>query len=223
MGVDACRAGWIGIVLDDSRGPVAHVSSTVTELIAVAEAGGVIDVVAIDIPIGLPDAGRRRADELARSMVGARAASVFMTPVRRALEAGSHVDAVRINRELAGEGTSIQAYGLRARILEVDRWIRQPRRRTVETHPELAFALMAGAPLGHAKTTLAGLEARGGLLRQQGIVLAGDLRPAGTRVDDVLDAAAAAWSARRVAAGTALCLPDPPETFTDGWPCAIWA
>jgi predicted RNase H-like nuclease len=39
----------------------------------------------------------------------------------------------------------------------------------------------------------------------------------------VLDAAAAAWSARRVAAGTAVLLPDPPEVFSDGWPAAISA
>ena len=49
------------------------------------------------------------------------------------------------------------------------------------------------------------------------------LGPAGTlaAVDDVLDAAAAAWSARRVVAGSARLLPDPPERFSDGRPCAI--
>jgi predicted RNase H-like nuclease len=41
-------------------------------------------------------------------------------------------------------------------------------------------------------------------------------------VDDVLDAAAAAWTALRVSQGAARCLPDPPETFSDGLPCAIW-
>jgi hypothetical protein len=30
-------------------------------------------------------------------------------------------------------------------------------------------------------------------------------------VDDVLDAAVAAWTARRLADGTARCLPDPPD------------
>jgi predicted RNase H-like nuclease len=41
-------------------------------------------------------------------------------------------------------------------------------------------------------------------------------------VDDVLDAAIAAWTARRVASGQARAVPDPPERFSDGLPCAIW-
>jgi len=41
-------------------------------------------------------------------------------------------------------------------------------------------------------------------------------------VDDILDAAVAAWTARRVARGQALSMPDPPEIFSDGLLCAIW-
>ncbi|MFD8862917.1 DUF429 domain-containing protein, partial [Streptomyces sp. NPDC059590] len=50
------------------------------------------------------------------------------------------------------------------------------------------------------------------------------LRGRGGRVppDDVMDAAAAAWSAHRIALGTAVSLPDPPETTRDGLPVAIW-
>ncbi len=63
------------------------------------------------------------------------------------------------------------------------------------------------------------------LLRSAGIHLDQDFGPAGARagVDDMLDAAVAAWTARRCDAGQASPLPDPPETFTDGLPCAIWA
>jgi predicted RNase H-like nuclease len=41
-------------------------------------------------------------------------------------------------------------------------------------------------------------------------------------VDDVLDAAAVAWSASRVARGAARRLPAAPERFSDGIDCAIW-
>jgi hypothetical protein len=41
-------------------------------------------------------------------------------------------------------------------------------------------------------------------------------------VDDVLNAAVAARTALRVASGQARPVPDPPETFGDGLPCAIW-
>ena len=40
--------------------------------------------------------------------------------------------------------------------------------------------------------------------------------------DDLLDAAAAAWTARRVLAGSARPLPDPPEVDSSGRPVAIW-
>jgi len=43
----------------------------------------------------------------------------------------------------------------------------------------------------------------------------------GLGIDDVLDAAAAAWSALRKAKGTALSLPASPEII-DGRPVAIW-
>ncbi len=62
------------------------------------------------------------------------------------------------------------------------------------------------------------------LLASHGIRLPGLLGRAGgmAATDDVIDAAAAAWTARRVAAGEAMCLPSPPEDL-GGWPAAIWA
>ncbi|WP_239103359.1 DUF429 domain-containing protein [Microbispora corallina] len=224
LGVDGCTAGWIGIVLAD--GPVTALFATgIAELVRLAEAGGPVEVVAIDIPIGLPERGRRAADVLTRAELGPRRRSLFMTPVRPALEAGTHAAAVEINRRLAGEGVSRQAYGLRDKLFDVDRWRPGPSRRVVEVHPELSFTRMAGAPLPYPKSTWAGAERRRELLAAEGVEVAGDLGPAGAfaGVDDVLDAAAAAWTARRVARGAARPLPDPPEDLGDGRPCAIWA
>ena len=64
------------------------------------------------------------------------------------------------------------------------------------------------------------------ILARQGLVLDGPLLPAGRHAgpDDVLDAAIAAWSARRLAAGTGQTLPARPEEMTPGGrPMAIWA
>jgi predicted RNase H-like nuclease len=60
-----------------------------------ADDGGGLAVVAIDIPIGLPDTGRRQADLEARAVVGPRWRSVFLSPVRAALQADDHPTAVR--------------------------------------------------------------------------------------------------------------------------------
>jgi len=226
LGVDACRSGWIGIAL--SRGEArAYFAPGIQDLADRAAADGPLLVIAIDIPIGLADAGRRRADQLAREALGRRWPSLFITPVRAAVEAADYQAAAAENRRLAGEGLSRQAFALRARILDVDQWLQVASpvpARVVEAHPELSFATMAGAPLRSRKSTWTGAVQRRDLLAQAGIVLDGDLGLAGDQagVDDVLDAAAAAWTARRVSDGSARCLPPSPEVFSDGIPAAIW-
>jgi predicted RNase H-like nuclease len=82
---------------------------------------------------------------------------------------------------------------------------------------------VAGAPLTARKSSWAGAERRRKLLARAGISLAADLYGADAAVDDVLDASVAAWAARQVLRSQAKLLPDPPETFSDGWPCAIWS
>jgi predicted RNase H-like nuclease len=225
LGVDACPGGWVGLAL--RAGTRAYFAPTIGELVSAADVDQMVSVVGIDIPIGLPDTGRRRADVLAREIVGARRSSVFMTPVRDSLLAPDHASAVAINRRLAGEGVSMQAYRLRARILEVDAWLRNALgadRPVLEVHPEVCFATLAGAALETRKSTWAGVEQRRRLLAGAGVELVGDLGATGAvaGVDDVLDAAAVAWTARRYVRGGATSLPDPPEVFVDGIPSAIW-
>jgi predicted RNase H-like nuclease len=74
------------------------------------------------------------------------------------------------------------------------------------------------------KSTWAGIAERRHLLTEAGIVLPDDLGPVGEKaaIDDVLDAAVAAWTAVRVIQDQALPHPDPPEVFSDGLACAIW-
>ncbi len=221
LGADVFEGRWVGVVLGEGP-PTAHLAATVAELLAAV--GGAVDAVGLDIPIGLPDAGRRRADAQVRALVGARSSSVFTTPVRAAVLTADHGEAVAVNRVLAGEGLSRQAHGLRHRILEVDAWAPGAGVPVVEVHPELSFAVLAGAPLATRKRSWAGAEQRRALLAGAGIVLPGDLGAAGAAaVDDVLDAVAVAWSTARYAAGTAVSHPDPPERSSDGWPAAIWA
>ncbi len=222
LGVDACRAGWVGIALTGDRVD-AYQTRTIADLVTTVTADGPLAVIAIDIPIGLPDNSRREADVEARRAVGALASSVFMTPVRGALEFHDHGSASAHNRARAGEGMSIQAFGILPKVREVDVWLPDAPCRVVEVHPEVSFAALAGAPLGVRKHTWAGARRRHRLLTEAGIVL-DDIGDPGTKaaVDDVLDAAVAAWTARRVAQGTATSLPQTPETFTDGVASAIW-
>jgi predicted RNase H-like nuclease len=87
----------------------------------------------------------------------------------------------------------------------------------------VSFRELAGAPLAYAKTTWNGLAARRTLLARAGIGLPDDLAAAGRAApDDVLDAAAVAWSAHRIATGDARTLPDPPQRDDHGRAVAIW-
>lgn len=228
LGLDGCRSGWAGIVWDGAA--VSGVfGTTLDAAVAAAAEAGPLDAVGIDMPLGLPDRGQRRADLLAREALGPRRSSIFVTVTRAALAGATRAEADSLNRAHGGQGVTAQSFALRSKILEADAWLRTGRAaalRVVEVHPELSFSALAGAPLADPKRTWAGASARRALLRGAGLDLdAVDLGPVGREAaaDDVVDAAAAAWSAMRVAAGSAVPLPDPPEVLSDGWPAAIWA
>ena len=136
MGVDGCSRGWVGIAVT-GVGVQALFAPTISELAEAALAFGEVEVMAIDIPIGLTDAGGRKADVLARRSVGLRSSSVFSTPVRGAVEADIYEDAAQIQRQLGGSGLTWQAFGLRTKIREVDAWLPSAPCRVVEVHPEV--------------------------------------------------------------------------------------
>jgi predicted RNase H-like nuclease len=199
--------------------------STVDAVVAEAESVSPIDVIAIDIPIGIPEAGRREADALARGMLAGRASSVFSTPIRSALEASTFTEALAASVALTGKGLSQQSYALRTKILEIDAYLARAAAVVIEIHPEVVFAQMnGGAPVPWSKKTWAGHERRRALLATQGIVLSGELGTPGAYAasDDMLDAAAAAWIARLHAAGETHSLPHPPQPMSNGGTGAIW-
>jgi predicted RNase H-like nuclease len=106
LGVDACKAGWLGVVLSDG-GPSFHFTPQIGDLLDRASMDGSPDAVAIDIPIGLPDASRRQADGLARKVIGPRWASVFITPVRAALRRGATGQATTPPRARPGRRSAL--------------------------------------------------------------------------------------------------------------------
>ncbi|MDA2802912.1 DUF429 domain-containing protein [Nocardiopsis suaedae] len=219
VGVDGCAGGWVAVHLREGVFSGARFHARLCALVDGAEGG----VIAIDVPLGLPPDGRlwRECDLRARSALGPRRGSVFPVPSRRVLECTSREQADRVQRELAGKGVAAQAFALFPKIREAE----EQRRRGVRlhgVHPEVSFAAMAGGPLAWSKRTWNGQAQRLRLLGAQGISLPDDLGQAGpVPVDDVLDAAAAAWSAKRIADGVAGSLPDPADRDEGGGPVAI--
>lgn len=95
-----------------------------------------------------------------------------------------------------------------------------------EVHPEVSLAGLCREieepQFLASKKSWTGLQERLRLLGAAGITVPADLGPPGAAgPDDVVDAALAAWSASRKAAGIAVCLPDQPEEFPSGR-SAIW-
>ena len=222
LGVDGCPGGWVGAVLvPGAPRPRVVVAPTIEQLVETVRADLDVQVVGIDIPIGLPDSTIRQADVLARRALPGRASSVFTTLTRPAYLAADRAAADAVNRGLSGQGVGAQAFALRAKILEVDAWLRtRPTVEVVEVHPEVSFATMAGGVLpGEAHPE--GQQARLDALAAAGIARPSVLKGSGYAADDVLDACAVAWSAHRRATGDARLLPDPPEVFSDGIRAAI--
>ncbi len=227
LGVDACPGGWVGALLTGGRCQVLA-GSSLARLVELARESAAVQVVGVDIPIGLPDAGRRQADVLVRRELPGKGSSVFTTLTRAAYEATTYAEARAANLE-ATAGTeamsaAAQSYALRERILDADGYVRSgPPVAVVEVHPELSFARLAGEPVLAGKRTPEGQQARVAALRAAGFPVPWLAAGPGYAVDDLLDACAAAWSAARVAVGTAECFPPVPEVFSDGVPAAIRA
>jgi predicted RNase H-like nuclease len=234
IGVDACRRGWVAVSLEISQLPrraprlvaVRMDGSLASVLASVLDRADRVPVrvVGIDMPLGLLESGWREADRVARGLLGPRRSSVFAIPPLAVWAEMSYPAANQLCRELTGQGFSVQAWGLRAKLLEANQYREACEHPMYEVHPELAFGAMAGAPLGYSKHTAAGRELRRELLARAGIVLPasssgnipGTWRTGSTPVTDTLDAAAVAWSAARIATGQAVILPDRPQRDSQG-------
>ncbi|CAN5817406.1 DUF429 domain-containing protein [soil metagenome] len=219
IGLDARKGGWVAVSLVHGS---FYSAEAVTDLADFLHSNGEAAAVAIDIPIGLPDSGRRAADIEAKLYLVKRRNSVFLTPPRASIEAPKYPEAVTLCKKLAGYGLSRQSYGLRMKIMEVDKLVgNQPN--LYEAHPEVSFTAMAGHPMNHAKKSWNGTAERLKALSSVGIELPFvQLGSGNAGVDDVIDAAAVAWTADRKGRGEAQTLPAEPPLQYEGRPVAIW-
>ncbi len=218
-GVDGCKGGWIAVCQDLASGEInARLCPTAQDIFSPAPSP---QVLAIDIPIGLPASGARLCDQQARRLLGrGRASSVFPAPLRPILAAKDYRDACRIRLAIDGKQMSWEAFNIVVKIREIDEALRQDpalQTRVHESHPEVCFYHLAGGrPMQHNKKTAAGRAERFILLEPHfGNGLQDILarrRELASGVDDVLDAFACLWTAGRIAGGRALTLPpDPPR------------
>lgn len=220
VGVDGFKKGWVAIAITYSGFHEARVFAKLGELVAhYAEA----KVIAVDMPIALVEGGDRDADQAARDFLKGQSSSVFNSPPRPVLAAKDYVEAQEISRRINGKGISKQSFAIVPKIIEVREFIDDER--IHEVHPEVSFRLLNGGKQLGKKKTWGGLQSRLRLLRSVDIELRQDLGEVNdVGIDDVLDAAVAAWSARRIARGDARALPaEPVQRDARGRPVVVWA
>jgi predicted RNase H-like nuclease len=237
-GVDGCRAGWIAVLMrvDD---PQAHRIATAPRLAAIVDAPEQPAVIAVDMPVGLPErteGSGRLPEQLIRPLLGQRQSSVFAIPSRRAVEAQDYGEACAIAAATSDPSRKVsrQGFAIFPRIREIDALLRaRPdlMARVFEVHPELAFWALndrnalhepkkaKGTPYGPGMALRRELLARSGLL--PGSLIQAP-PPRGAAQDDLLDALAGLTVALDIARGGGQPFPDPPGRDAHGLPVAIW-
>ena len=233
-GVDGCRGGWFAVLAGMTAASelplrvTTHLCRSFEQILALPERPAVI---AVDMPIGLldrPVPGGRACDREARKLLGrARASSIFTPPTRPGLAACAYSEV----RGLNGTGMSKEAFNILPKIRELDRVLSpESQTRVVEAHPELAFSVLAGAPVRHNKKTPDGRRERMRLLRRIfGKALLDPVRlrmehgAAQVALDDVADAYVLAHVADRVRRRAAQRVPaGKPPTDRRGLRMEIW-
>jgi predicted RNase H-like nuclease len=173
VGADGARGGWAVACLyaERTRLTLARDISEIARLRADAEAP-----VAIDVPVGLTEAGGfRQCDVAARRMLAHRASTVFAPPARHLLCAAGDYAAMRalVARDRrtnpATVGLSAQSAGIARKVREVDEWVRthpDSERWLFECHPELSFLVLNGGRPLERKRSPTGARERMHLVRR---------------------------------------------------------
>jgi len=234
-GADGYRDGWYVVFHRPRTGRV--VRRQVTSFVDLLEAPEAPEYIGIDMVIGLPDqaeSGGRPCDRMARALLGhPRSSSVFSPPAQSALPATTYDEARALHTGTAEDapGITIQAFHLFPKLREIDAVMTPDRQDQVrEVHPEMAFYAMNGdEAVQESKHTSEGRRLRAHLLAEHGFVdldrVLQEDAGRGVGADDILDAHAVCWSARRMLEDRAQCLPpsDEPASVNDrGLRMEIW-
>lgn len=222
IGVDGCPGGWVAIVWSESV--ELHLRMSFAEVMELAG-----DIIAVDMPIGLPDRNGRTGDREARARLGDRQSSLFAVPTRAAVMRDDYLAACRENEQRTDPPRKVsrQCFHLFPKIREIDAIMSPPlQRRVYESHPELAFWAMNGStPLSLPKKVKGsvhppGLELRRRLLSKAGFPIERlgpwTGRKSEVGPDDILDACACAWVARRILENRHICFPAEPPVDAKG-------
>jgi predicted RNase H-like nuclease len=236
-GADGCPGGWIvAFVRCDGVDARLRIVPRFADVLAAPERPA---VVAVDMPVGLPERtgpGGRAAETCVRPLLGARQSSVFSVPSRAAIYAVDYREACTVAQATSDPPRKVskQLFNIAPKIREVDEALRatpDAARRVFEVHPEVAFWRLNGERALTEPKKIKSRPYEPGLALRRTLLIAAGLPaeavkatpPRGAAADDLLDALACAAVARRIRLGVAKPFPDPPPRDAYGLPMAIWA
>ena len=225
-GIDGVKGGWIFATACVIEGKIGQIDLRFQSTLIHSDLSE-IDIIGIDMPIGLPTQtrkGGREAEKKARKYLPGRASSIFSTPCRGCLTASSYPEALAISRSSGPDhlGLSKQSFNILPKIKSLDDLLqRNPslQERIYECHPELAFAFMAPDMSFESKHSANGRNQRLITLEKIGIVPEHWLQK--YPIIDQIDAIACLWSAHRILSGIAQMVPNPPPKDETGLRMAI--
>ncbi|MBT95003.1 MAG: hypothetical protein CL431_03435 [Acidimicrobiaceae bacterium] len=222
-GVDGAQKGWVVAYVPLRKGQGTHLEryEHFSDLKAVIESMNCL-ATAVDMPMGLSDEPNNEIDQELRKRLGERRSSLFPTPSTGVLKANTYEEALKLNREITGKGISIQAWNLVPQIRQVRQVIRpSDTDKFLECHPESSFAAMTHTAL-QSKKTDEGVRQRMELLLEfiPDLHNVLDELPKKCKIDDALDACAAAWTAKRYVRGKSLILGGD-DYDKDGYPVRV--
>ena len=216
IGIDGCKSGWFSVWENQDKSIHSSVFSNLNELKNFFKNESQL-IVGIDMPVVLSEVIPRQADQLARKLLSKKASSVFTAPTPEMLDQPNYEKASLVSKKHFGKSMSLQSWYLFPKIKDVQTMIHHEDMQIYEIHPELSFRAMNNEQvILESKKSPEGFAIRNSLLSMhfENFIFE-EIRRQYARKDvmdnDILDALAVLWSAKRIQSNQASFLPQAPE------------
>ena len=216
IGIDGCKSGWFSVWENQDGNIESSIFTNLNKLKNFFKHENHL-IVGIDMPVVLSELIPRQADQLARKLLSKKASSIFTAPTPEMLAQPNYEKASLVSKRLFGKSMSLQSWYLFPKIKDVQTMIHHEDMQIYEIHPELSFRAMNNEQvILESKKSHEGFAIRNSLLalRFKHFIfeeIRNQYAKKDVMDDDILDALAVLWSAKRIQSNKASFIPQAPE------------